>query len=354
MNYRQEVATLDYQKTLDKKRSKYIVIYTTITILLITLFLLNISLGTISISFKEVINILLGRPIEDSISTSVVREIRLPRGIGAMLSGAALSLAGLLMQIFFQNPIVDPFVLGISSGATLMVGLVTLTGITMGLPQQSPHILVLAALLGAIIVMFIITGIASKVKNIITLLVIGLMLGYLCSAIINILVAFAEKESIRNFVVWTMGSFSGFTWDRVGLLAGISIPVILSSLLISKPLNALLLGEEYARSMGVKIKGFRLSIVCLSSILTGIVTAFAGPVAFVGLAVPHLSRLLLGTDDNRVLIPGAVLLGATLTILCDLLARLLLSPVELPISAVTSFVGAPIVIYLLVKRRDSL
>lgn len=345
---------MDYQKTLDKKRTKYMLIYTGLIILLITLFILNASLGTISISFKEVINILLGKSVENPISTSVVREIRLPRGIGAMLSGAALSLAGLLMQIFFQNPIVDPFVLGISSGATLMVGVVTLTGMTMGLSAQSPYILVIAALIGATIVMIIITGIASKVKNIITLLVIGLMLGYLCSAIINILVAFAEKESIRNFVIWTMGSFSGFTWDRVVLLSIISIPVLLSSLLISKPLNALLLGEEYARSMGVKIKGFRLSIVFLSSILTGIVTAFAGPVAFIGLAVPHLSRLFLGTDDNRVLIPGAVLLGATLTTLCDLLARSILSPVELPISAVTSFVGAPIVIYLLMKRRDSI
>ncbi|NLM03803.1 MAG: iron ABC transporter permease [Clostridiales bacterium] len=345
---------MNYQEVLKKRHRKYIIIYLILSILLITLFISSISLGTISVSFKEVIDILLGKSRDNVIANSVVKDIRLPRGLGAMLSGAALSLAGLLMQIFFQNPIVDPFVLGISSGATLMVGLVTLTGITLGIANTSPYILVIAALIGSIGVMFIITGIASKVKNIITLLVIGLMLGYLCSAIINILVAFAEKESIRNFVVWTMGSFSGFTWDRVVVLAIVSIPIIVSSLLISKPLNALLLGEDYAKSMGVKIKGFRLTIIFLSSVLTGIVTAFSGPVAFIGLAVPHLARLCFGTDDNRVLIPGAILLGATLTVFCDLLARLALSPVELPISAVTSFVGAPIIIYLLMQRRESI
>ncbi len=345
---------MDYQKVLAKKQSKYLIIYLSLTFLLTVLFILDISLGSIGVKFKDVINILLGNEAENVLAASVIKDIRLPRAIGAMLSGAALSLAGLLMQIFFQNPIVDPFVLGVSSGATMVVGIVTLTGITLGLSAQSPYILVIAALIGSSLVMFLITGIASRVKNIITLLVIGLMVGYLCSAIINILVAFAEKESIRNFVVWTMGSFSGFTWDRVLILSIISIPMMFASLFISKPLNALLLGERYAKTMGVKIKPFRLTLISLSSLLTGIVTAFAGPVAFIGLAVPHLARLSFSTDDNRILIPGAIILGATLTTFCDLLARLLLSPIELPISAVTSFVGAPIVIYLLMKRRENL
>lgn len=345
---------MGYQKVLAKKQFRYMAIYLGLIILLAFLFILDVSLGTIRIEFKEVISILLGTGGEDTFTASIVEDIRLPRAIGAVLSGAALSLAGLLLQIFFQNPIVDPFVLGISSGATMMVGIVTLSGMTLGLSTQSSYILVVAALIGASLVMILMTGIASKVKNIITLLVIGLMVGYLCSSIINVLIAFAEKESIRNFVVWTMGSFSGFTWDKVLILSVISIPVMFLSLFISKPLNALLLGEGYAKTMGVKIKTFRLVLVSLSSLLTGIVTAFAGPVAFIGLAVPHLARLSFGTDDNRVLIPGAAILGATLTIFCDMLARLLLSPIELPISAVTSFVGAPIVIYLLVKRKDSL
>lgn len=345
---------MGYQKVLAKKRFKYMTIYLSLIILLAFLFILDVSLGTIRIEFKEVINILFGTGGEDTFTASILKDIRLPRAIGAVLSGAALSLAGLLLQIFFQNPIVDPFVLGISSGATMMVGIVTLSGMTLGLSTQSSYILVVAALIGASLVMILITGIASKVKNITTLLVIGLMVGYLCNSIISVLIAFAEKESIRNFVVWTMGSLSGFTWDKVLILSVISIPVMFLSLFISKPLNALLLGEGYAKTMGVKIKIFRLVLVSLSSILTGIVTAFAGPVAFIGLAVPHLARLSFGTDDNRVLIPGAVILGATLTIFCDMLARLLLSPMELPISAVTSFVGAPIVIYLLVKRKDRL
>lgn len=345
---------MGYQKVFAKKQFNYLIIYLALIVLLVFLFSLNISLGTIQIDFREMISIFFGNQEDNLFTASIVKDIRLPRAIGAILSGAALSLAGLLLQIFFQNPIVDPFVLGISSGATMMVGIVTLSGITLGLSAQSPYILVLAALLGALLIMVIITAIASKVKNITTLLVIGLMTGYVCNATINILIAFAEKESIRNFVVWTMGSFSGFTWDRVLILTVISIPIMLLTLFISKPLNALLLGESYARTMGVKIKVFRLALVSLSSILTGIVTAFAGPVAFIGLAVPHLARLSFGTGDNRVLIPGVALLGATLTLFCDTLARLLLSPIELPISAVTSFIGAPIVVYLLIKRKDSL
>mgnify|MGYP000871697746 CR=1 FL=1 len=345
---------MDYGKVLAKKRSKHRFIYLSLTILLILLFFLDISLGTIRISFNEVMSILLGSPSQNEAATSIVKEIRIPRAIGAIVGGAALSLAGLLMQIFFQNPIVDPFVLGISSGATLMVGIVTLTGMTLGLPTQSSYILVIAALMGASLVMLIVTGIASRVKNVTTLLVIGLMIGYLCSAIINILVAFAEKENIRNFVVWTMGSFSGFTWERVLILSVFTFSMLFLSFFISKPLNALLLGEGYAKTMGVRIRSFRLAIVSLSSLLTGVVTAFTGPVAFVGLAVPHIARLSFGTDDNRVLIPGAAILGATLTIFCDLFARLLLSPIELPISAVSSFVGAPVVVYLLMTRRENL
>lgn len=345
---------MDYQRVLAKKHSKHMLIYLSLIVLLIFLFFLDISLGTIRISFTEVMSILFGNQIQESTATSIVREIRVPRAIGAIVGGAALSLAGLLMQIFFQNPIVDPFVLGISSGATLMVGIVTLTGMTLGLTTQSSYILVIAALMGASLVMLIVTGIASRVKNVTTLLVIGLMIGYLCSAIINILVAFAEKENIRNFVVWTMGSFSGFTWERVLILSLITLSMLFLSLFISKPLNALLLGEGYAKTMGVRIKSFRLAIVSLSSLLTGVVTAFTGPVAFIGLAVPHIARLSFGTDDNRVLIPGAAILGATLTIFCDLFARLLLSPIELPISAVSSFVGAPVVVYLLMRRRENL
>jgi len=274
--------------------------------------------------------------------------------LAAIFGGAALAVSGLLLQIFFRNPIVDPYVLGVSSGATLIVATLMLTGFTMGIGAVPPFFLSFAALAGALGVMMLIVAISSRVKHVVTLLVIGLMIGYLCSAVSNILVAFAEKENLHNFVLWTLGSFSGFGWDKVAILATAGGALLGAAYLLCKPLNALLLGEDYARSMGVNIKKLRMVIVLISSALTALVTAFAGPVAFIGLAGPHLARLTLGTSDNKILIPATILLGAMVTTLCDLLARITFSPVELPISAVTSLIGAPIVIGLLIRRRTSL
>ena len=193
-------------------------------------------------------------------------------------------------------------------------------------------------------------AIAARVRGGATLLIIGLMMGYLCGAVTSILTALAEKETIKGFVLWQMGSFSGFKWIEVWILVLVGGLMLAGTYLMSKPLNALLLGEDYAASMGVDIRRFRLAILLLASSLAGLVTAFAGPVAFIGLAVPHMARLSLGTSDNRVLLPGACLFGALITSLCDLIARMWLSPVELPLSAITAFFGAPIVITLLLKK----
>ncbi|MDO9574658.1 MAG: iron ABC transporter permease, partial [Candidatus Contubernalis sp.] len=256
--------------------------------------------------------------------------------------------------VFFRNPIVGPFVLGISSGSTLMVGLVVLAGFSFGMKTVSPFLIVIAAFLGAILVMAVVLLVANKVKSIVTLLVIGLMVGYLCSAVTSLLTALAEKERVHGFVMWTMGSFSGYTWQQVGIVAALGIPLLLASFFICKPLNAFLLGEDYAKSMGTNIKVFRFVIVSISSVLAALITAFTGPVAFIGMAVPHIARMLFQTSDNRVLIPGTILLGGIITALCDLTARMLLSPVELPVSAITSFFGAPIVIIMLLKRRNAM
>jgi len=333
---------------------KYWLIFLAFVGLLHLIFFLSITLGSVSIALGEVARILLEGPAGKGVNTDVIWEIRLPRALGAIFGGASLATSGLLLQVFFRNPIVEPYVLGISSGATLMVAVTMLTSLSLGMTRFSPLFLSGAALTGALGVMLLVIILAARVQNVITLLVTGLMMGYLCSAITTILVALAEKERLHGFVLWTLGSFSGFTWQQVYLLVMVAVPLLAFSFFLGKPLNAFLLGENYARSMGVSIRALRVAIVVLASSLTGAVTAFAGPVAFIGLAVPHLARLLLGSSDNRILLPAVVLLGAVVTSLCDLLARSILSPVELPVSALTSFFGAPLIVSLLLKRRTAL
>lgn len=333
--------------------SKSSLLFVLFGFLLFLFLILSITLGSVPIPLKDLGQVLF-RQENNPVYHSVVWDIRLPRALAATTGGAALAVSGLLLQIFFRNPIVDPYVLGVSSGATLIVAILMLTGFTLGIGAIPPFFLSVAALAGALGVVVLIVAISSRVKHLVTLLVIGLMIGYLCSAVSSILVAFAEKENLHNFILWTLGSFSGFGWDEVGILSIAGGVLLGAAFLLCKPLNALLLGEDYAQSMGVNIKKLRIVIVLISSALTALVTAFAGPVAFIGLAGPHLARLTLGTSDNKLLIPATILLGATVTILCDFLARITFSPVELPISAVTSLMGAPIVIGLLMRRRTSL
>jgi iron complex transport system permease protein len=235
-----------------------------------------------------------------------------------------------------------------------MVSFVMLTSVTVSWTLFTPFISTLAAFAGAYGVMLIVLAIASRVKGGVTLLIVGLMMGYLCGAVSAILTAFAEKEKIKGFVLWQLGSFSGFKWNEIWLLLVVGGAIMVLLYLQSKPLNAFLLGEEYAASMGVNIRRFRLLILLCSCGLAGMVTSMAGPVAFVGMAVPHMARLGFGTSDNRILIPGACLMGGLVASLCDLIARSVMAPVELPLSAITAFFGAPIVIMLLLKRRVKL
>lgn len=333
---------------------KNVSIFLILLLLLVVTFFLNVGIGSVNIPVTDMIKILFQMPTENEVHKAITNKIRLPRTIAAMIGGAALAISGLLLQVFFRNPIAGPFVLGISSGATLAVGFISLAGFTFGLGVISPFFIFIAAFVGAVSVMFLVLLLAAKVRNIATLLVIGLMVGYLTSAVTSFLMAFAEKEHVHGFVMWSLGSYSGFTWEQVTVLAVIGLPMLFATFLISKPLNAFLLGEDYAKSMGVPTKLFRYVIVILASILAAVITAFTGPVAFIGMAVPHIVRTVFQTSDNKILIPSAILLGAILTSLCDLLARTLYSPIELPISAVTAFFGAPIVIYLLLKRRNTL
>lgn len=339
---------------LKRRWKRFALVMTLFAIGVFVFLVLNIALGSVNIPLSDTVKSIFGGHSSQSTFDSIIWQIRLPRAFGALLSGAALAVAGLLLQVFFRNPIVDPFILGVSSGATFMVAIAMLGTYLLGATVVSSLTLSMASFLGAVLVMLVALAVAVRVRDIITLLVIGLMTGYVVSALSSFLIAFAQSENIHRFVIWTMGSFSGFRWEHVQWLTIAGIPLMAGSYLMSKQLNAFLLGENYARSMGVNVKIFRYLIIFLSCILTAIVTAFAGPVAFIGLAVPHLARLSLGTSDSRVLIPASILGGAMLTSLCDLLARMLFAPVELPVSATTAIFGAPMVIFFLIRRKTTI
>ncbi len=326
------------------------IIYALFIVILLGIMAADVMIGSVTISLKEVLDIILHHDIA-SVNGFIVWKIRLPRAIAAALGGGYLAVAGLLLQVFFRNPIVGPFILGISSGATLMVSFVMLTSLTLGFTVLNPFMATLSAFVGAYGTMLIVMTIASRVKSSVTLLIVGLMMGYLCHAVTSVLVAFAEQEKIKGFVLWQLGSFSGFRWSEIEIMAigGGAICVLIYAL--AKPLNAFLLGEEYACSMGVNIKLFRFLILFSSCALAGMITSVAGPVAFIGLAVPHMVRLAFGTSDNKILVPGSIVVGAVVTGLCDFIARMVFSPVELPISAITAFFGAPIVIILLMRKQ---
>lgn len=317
----------------------------------VVVFLLNIALGSVSISMSEILGIFTGSPDVAETNRAIVQNIRLPRTLATVIGGAALAAAGVLLQVFFNNPIVEPYVLGISSGSTLFVGLVTLGGFSFGMKSIPPMGMVAGAFIGAMAVMLCVIWASRKVKSISTLLIIGLMAGFVCSAVTSMLSALADKEKVTGFYRWSLGSFAGITWEQVAVLYVVGIPFLAAALFMGKSLNSMMLGERYAKSMGVGIQRFRIMIVFISSVLTALVTAFAGPISFVGLAVPHIVRMLLKTSDNRVVLPAVCICGALMTGICDLGTRLLLSPVELPLSALTSVVGAPLVVFLLIRQK---
>ena len=244
-----------------------------------------------------------------------------------------------------------PFVLGISSGSRLFVGFFLLAATPIVTGGFSPYVIFLAAFAGALAAMALVLAVSSRVQNLAMLLVIGMMIGYICDAGTDFMITFAESSQLQNFTIWTMGSFSGMTWATLGASALITIPTVVLVFLLSKPLGAYLLGENYAKSMGVNVKGFRVALILLSSILSACVTAFAGPISFVGIAVPHITRLIFRTSRPMVLIPATFLTGSVFCLACDLIARTAFSPTELTISTVTSVLGAPVVIWLMIKRR---
>lgn len=317
---------------------------------LLALFALNLFWGSVALTPRAVAAALLGRG-QDALAGSIVWQLRLPRAVMAALLGAALSAAGYLLQTFFANPIAGPFVMGISSGAKLAVALTMVVFLNRGLLTSSLT-LILAAFAGALAAMAFVLAVARRVQRMSILVICGVMIGYICSAVTDIVVAFAQDSNIVNLHNWSMGSFSGVTWGNVEAAAAIVLPCLGAAFLLSKPMAAYQMGEAYARSVGVPVRAFSAALVLLSSMLAACVTAFAGPISFVGIAVPHLVRQALGSARPLYVLPGCALGGATFCLLCDLIARSLFAPTELSISSVTAVFGAPIVIWLLVRRHS--
>ena len=317
---------------------------------LLALFALNLFWGSVALTPRAVAAALLGRG-QDALAGSIVWQLRLPRAVMAALLGAALSAAGYLLQTFFANPIAGPFVMGISSGAKLAVALTMVVFLNRGLLTSSLT-LILAAFAGALAAMAFVLAVARRVQRMSILVICGVMIGYICSAVTDIVVAFAQDSNIVNLHNWSMGSFSSVTWGNVEAAAAIVLPCLGAAFLLSKPMAAYQMGEAYARSVGVPVRAFSAALVLLSSLLAACVTAFAGPISFVGIAVPHLVRQALGSARPLYVLPGCALGGATFCLLCDLIARSLFAPTELSISSVTAVFGAPIVIWLLVRRHS--
>ena len=333
----------------DNRKMRYILAFLVLGISTVMLVILNICIGTVEIPFRDILQSIAGKSVDNK---RILWDIRMPRTFAALLLGGALGLAGYLLQTFFHNPIAGPFVLGISSGAKMMVALVMVFLMGNALHVSSAA-LVAAAFVGALLSMGFVLAVSRKVNHMAMLVVSGVMIGYICSAITELVVTFASDSDIVNLHNWSRGSFSGMTWDNVKVITGVVLVTFVLIFWIAKPLSAYQLGEVYAQNMGVNIPAFRVLLVILSSILSACIVAFAGPISFVGVAVPHLVKSLLRTTKPILMIPACFLGGSMFCLFCDLLARMLFAPTELSISTVTAVFGAPVVIIVMMRRKKS-
>ena len=334
---------------------------TALAAILAGLFILTVGAGSVAIPAREVVAVLLGQGASDPAWETIVRQVRLPRAVTAVLAGAGLGVGGLQMQTLFRNPLADPFILGISSGASLGVALVVLavgtagTSLVDGLGVLGNAGVAGAAAAGAAAVTVVVLAVSRRVASAATVLIIGLMAGYATSAVVSLLLysGLGRVERIRAYISWGFGSFSGTTWSELRVLVAATVIGLLLAAVTTKPMNALLLGDRYASSMGLHVRRTRLVIVLGASLLAGAITAFCGPIAFIGVAVPHITRGVLRTSDHRVLVPGVVLVGAIVALLAGLIAQLPGYDATLPLNAVTSLVGAPVVVVVLLRLRRS-
>ena len=340
-----------YHQELFRKRLRYTIVFVILAAAFFVIVVMNINTGNVHIPVKRILEIIFRRA-GDRDEMNIIWKIRLPRILMSAMLGGALALSGFLLQTFFENPIAGPFVLGISSGAKMIVAIVMIFFLQK-IGRVSSWALIIAAFVGSLIATGFILAVSRIVRNMSALLVAGIMIGYICTAVTDFIVTFAEDANIVNLHGWTQGSFSGMNWSNVataGIIVGIGF---ILTFLLSKPISAFQLGEAYAQSMGVNVKRFRVLLVLFSSILSATVTAFAGPISFVGIAVPFLIKQCLKTAKPLVVIPATFLGGAVFCMVCDLIARMAFAPTELKISTVTSMFGAPVVIFMLLRRQKS-
>lgn len=334
-----------------KFHSRSLFIIYLLGLLLIALFLLDIRLGAISITFSDMIGHLLGRSELSDQQLIILTKFRLPRLATALMAGAALPVCGLQMQTLFRNPLAGPYVLGISSGASFGAALVVLGAGATGI--VATWSLAIAAWMGAGTVMLLLLFISYRIKDVMTILILGIMFSSGLAAIISIMQYFSQASALKSFVIWSMGSLGNVTGAQLTIMAWAILPLLLVTLVYSKVLNGLMLGEEYAVTMGVRIKRTRLVIFATTSILAGTITAFCGPIGFIGIAVPHMARFLLNRSDHRILIPASMLTGMVVMIFSDIVSRLPGTEQILPINAVTSLIGIPVVVWLVVMNRKA-
>lgn len=335
--------------TGSNRKIKYTACFVILVLLLVIFFTISVCAGSVSISVADIWGQLTGEG--DELYTTILFQIRIPRTLAAILLGGALALSGYLLQTFFHNPIAGPFVLGISSGAKLFVAVVMIVFLKWSRTLSSVDLIV-AAFLGSMLSMFCVLLMSPKISDMSFLVLIGVMIGYICSAVTDFLVTFAEDLDIVNLHNWSMGSFSGITWENVKTILLVVAVTGIMTFFLSKPMEAYQLGETYAKNMGVNIRLFRVLLVLLSSILSAVVTAFAGPVSFVGIAVPQIMKRFFQTAKPIVMIPACFLGGAVFCMFCDVLARTVFAPTEMSISTVTAIFGAPVMIAVMLRQRQ--
>lgn len=337
------------------QKQRHTIYFTIIAILIVVLLWLDIALGSVSISIGDVWQSLIGENSDSTIG-SIITRFRLPRAIVAITAGAALSASGLQMQTLFRNPLAGPFVLGISSGASLGVSLFLLGLPLLGATSASMEIIknlgvVGSAWIGSAVILTIIIAVSARIKDIMAILILGMMFGSASSAIVEILQYMSSETALKSFVVWTMASLGGVTISQLWILLPTTIIGLIISVLLIKPLNILLLGENYARTMGVNIRIIRLMIFISTTLLAGTITAFCGPIGFIGIAVPHIARILFSEADHKILIPASMLLGSLIMLLCDIIAQMPGHEMTLPINSITALMGIPIIIIVIVRNR---
>lgn len=334
-------------------RGKTTIRWTILLLALPVLFVANLSMGSVSIPFDEVIGIVLTGESANSVWVDIVREFRLTKGLTAMLAGAALATAGLQMQTLFRNALAGPDVLGLSSGASLLVALIFMapSSAIPFLSHPSPLLVSVAASLGCATILIVMLLVARKIQDHVSLLIVGLMVGAATSSIVSVLQYLSKAEEMQIYILWTFGSLGGLNWQEIRILAVVLVAGGILAFTEIKSLNAWLLGDHYARSLGINVGSSRIVIILSASVLTGAVTAFCGPIAFVGLAVPHLTRLVINSHNHKTLIPAVMAGGAILLLFCDTVAQLPGSTYVLPVNALTALIGAPVVIWIVIRNK---